>query len=122
MESKLLDFVKSNGTGTYEGFFKAIIFDKHIIMDEGFAFFVGAKAIVVFSKDEINLGTHLLKVENIDEKGVVSCIIIHNDGDDTPYQPLDGFKDPVFIDLYPWDDTSSDGRFITFFPTGDPKL
>ena len=115
MESKLLTIISKNGTGILKGNFSAI-FSNYIFSE-------GTKIMVLFSKDEIALGSHLLLIERINKKkNAIFCVILHNDGDGTIYEPLDGFKDPVNIILFPfthWDTLDTIGEFIAEFPTID---
>jgi len=124
MESKLLNIIKSNGTGILKGNFRATILKENAVFseEEDDLFWEKGKIIVAFSKNEVALGVHLLLVDFIDKKkGLISCTILHNDGDSSTYEPIPGFRDPVAISLFPFTHLSEDdtiGEFIAEFPMG----
>jgi len=113
---KLLDVIKNNSTGIFEGNFRASTLSNKKIPPrnpDNISRLVEGEVKVYFSKGKHFLGKYLLLIQKIDRRaGLIFCIVLNKDS--SIYEHL---SDHILIILKPFfdvDDTT--GKFIAILP------
>ncbi len=108
--TKLLKNISENGTGILKGVYRSDYSLDDVSPEL-------PHLHVKFSIDGVNLGKHTLLIEKFPLRlNGISCTMCNEDG--SPYEPLPGFGDKVFVTLipFPFDQLGDSGEFIAFYP------